>query len=89
MENVQQSTVSDQNLLNLARFSPKRETSYFEYFLSAAILMVVEDLVYNICDQRFHEFEINRLYPNITVIRKTLTELITCSELNADRKLIV
>lgn len=41
----------------------------------AAILFVIEDVTYNICDQRFHEFEIRTKYPEINVIRKTLTQI--------------
>lgn len=41
----------------------------------AAILFIVEDVSYNICDQRFHEFEIARQNPNVRVMRRNLTEL--------------
>ena len=36
---------------------------------------MVEDVTYNICDQKFHEFEIRRQCPEVFVIRKTLTDL--------------
>ena len=42
---------------------------------AAAVLFLVEDVTYNICDQKFHEFEIRRQAPELFVIRKTLTEL--------------
>lgn len=42
---------------------------------NAAILFVIEDVTYNICDQRFHEFYIREKHPHIKVIRKTLTEI--------------
>ena len=38
-------------------------------------MFLVEDVTYNICDQKFHEFEIRRQCPDVFVIRKTLTEL--------------
>jgi len=39
------------------------------------ILFIVENVTYNICDQRFHEFEIRRQNPNVRVIRRNLTQL--------------
>lgn len=44
-------------------------------FSRAAILFVVEEVAYNICDQRFHEFEIRKQNPNVKVLRRTLTQL--------------
>lgn len=41
----------------------------------AVILFVIEDVTYNICDQKFHEFEIRRQNPDVFVVRKTLTEV--------------
>jgi hypothetical protein len=41
----------------------------------AVILFLVEDVTYNIGDQKFHEFEIRRQCPEAMVIRKTLTEV--------------
>lgn len=41
----------------------------------AAILFVVENVTYNICDQRFHEFYIRETHPEIRVLRKNLTEI--------------
>ena len=38
-------------------------------------MFLVEDVTYNICDQKFHEFEIRKQCPDVFVIRKTLTEL--------------
>ncbi|XP_066583880.1 glutathione synthetase-like [Prorops nasuta] len=55
----------------------------------AAILFVVEDVTYNICDQRFHEFEIRRQNINVTVIRKSLTQLSSVARLNDKKELIV
>lgn len=34
---------------------------------SAVVLFVVEEVSYNICDQRFHEFEISEKRPEIQV----------------------
>lgn len=42
---------------------------------SAGILFVVENVPYNICDQRFHEFYIRETRPDIQVIRRTLTQI--------------
>lgn len=55
----------------------------------AAILFLIEDVTYNICDQRFHEFEIRNKYPHIKVIRKTLTQVYEQGSLGADKELIV
>ncbi|XP_075222153.1 glutathione synthetase-like isoform X1 [Lycorma delicatula] len=55
----------------------------------AVILMVIEDVVYNICDQRFHEFRISELSPKTRVIRRTLTDLAQRATLDADKNLII
>ncbi|XP_063988879.1 glutathione synthetase-like [Diachasmimorpha longicaudata] len=55
----------------------------------AAILFIVEDFSFNICDQRFHEFEIKRQNPNIRVIRRTLTQLASEAQLSPKKELIV
>lgn len=55
----------------------------------SVIMFIIEDVTYNICDQRFHEFEIRRLAPNVKVIRKTLTQLHEQSMLGPNRELIV
>ncbi|XP_046830361.1 uncharacterized protein LOC124429293 isoform X3 [Vespa crabro] len=52
-------------------------------------LLSIEDVSYNICDQRFHEFEIRKQNPNIKVIRRTLTDMITISKLGTNKELIV
>jgi len=54
----------------------------------AVILFVVEDVTYNICDQRFHEYEIRSKRPDIHVIRKNLTEL-SKATLTEDKRLII
>lgn len=56
---------------------------------NAAILFVIEDITYNICDQRFHEFYIRENYPAIKVIRKTLTEIHQEASLGPKNELIV
>ena len=38
-------------------------------------MFIIEDVTYNICDQRFHEFEIRRQNPSVQVLRRTLTQL--------------
>lgn len=55
----------------------------------AAILFVIEDVTYNICDQRFHEFYIREKYPHIRVIRKTLTEIYNEGKLGANKELVI
>ncbi|CAH2004559.1 unnamed protein product [Acanthoscelides obtectus] len=56
---------------------------------TAIILFIVEDVTYNICDQRFHEFEIRRLNPHVKVIRRTLTQMADRASLSKDKELIV
>eukprot|EP00092_Neocalanus_flemingeri_P009940 GFUD01010718.1.p1 GENE.GFUD01010718.1~~GFUD01010718.1.p1 ORF type:complete len:482 (+),score=144.35 GFUD01010718.1:71-1516(+) len=53
----------------------------------SAIMFLVEDVTYNICDQKFHEFEIRRQCPEVYVIRKTLTELGNRAEMKEDKSL--
>nr|XP_034175981.1 glutathione synthetase-like [Osmia lignaria] len=55
----------------------------------AVILFVIEDVTYNICDQRFHEFEIRKQNPNVRVIRRNLTELAASAKLGPEKELIV
>lgn len=55
----------------------------------AVILFVVEDVTYNICDQRFHEFEIRKQNPNVKVIRRNLTQLALSAKLGSNMELIV
>jgi len=50
----------------------------------SVILFVVEDVTYNICDQKFHEFEIRRQNPKVFVVRKTLTEIAKEGQLVGD-----
>lgn len=56
---------------------------------SAVVLFVVEDVSYNICDQRFHEFEICEKRPDIFIHRKTLTEIHDELELNDKKQLMI
>ncbi|XP_029664416.1 glutathione synthetase-like isoform X3 [Formica exsecta] len=55
----------------------------------AVILFVIEDITYNICDQRFHEFEIRKQNPNVKVIRRNLTQLADTARLGSNMELIV
>lgn len=55
----------------------------------AVILFVTEDVTYNICDQRFHEFYIREHYPHIRVVRKTLTELYKQAKLGPNSELVI
>lgn len=58
-------------------------------FCRGVILFVVEDVTYNICDQRFHEFEIRRQNPKVRVIRRNLTQLAATARLDLNMELIV
>ncbi|KAB7498767.1 Glutathione synthetase [Armadillidium nasatum] len=63
---------------------------YFYCTLSrSVILFVVEDVTYNICDQRFHEYEIRNQRPEIHVIRRNLTQIGNTAKLTEDKRLIV
>lgn len=55
----------------------------------AVILFVVEEFTINICDQRFHEFEIYRLSPQTKVIRRTLTEMAKSARLGPNNELMM
>ncbi|KAL1513811.1 hypothetical protein ABEB36_003167 [Hypothenemus hampei] len=56
---------------------------------TAVILIIVEDITYNICDQRFHEFELKRLNSRVKSVRKTLTDIYQQGCLNEHNELIV
>lgn len=56
---------------------------------SAAIMFVIEDITYNICDQRFHEFYIRETYPQIAVIRRTLTQIFEQGKLGPNGELLI
>ncbi|XP_014092061.2 glutathione synthetase isoform X2 [Bactrocera oleae] len=55
----------------------------------AVILFVIEDVSYNICDQRFHEFYIREQRPNIKVLRRTLTEVHKEGKLGPNKELLL
>ncbi|KAK4884541.1 hypothetical protein RN001_000812 [Aquatica leii] len=55
----------------------------------ASILFIVEDITYNICDQRFHEFELKKLHPKMKVLRRTLTQIVSQAELTDKKELII
>merc|ERR1712066_320235 len=55
----------------------------------SVILFLVEDVTYNICDQKFHEFEIRSQCPEVFVIRKTLTDLAHRGSLTEDKRLMI
>lgn len=55
----------------------------------AVVLFIVEDITYNICDQRFHEYEIRRQRPDIHVIRRNLTQINQRGQLTPDKRLIM
>ncbi|XP_013181857.1 PREDICTED: glutathione synthetase-like isoform X2 [Papilio xuthus] len=56
---------------------------------NAIIIFVVEEVSYNICDQRFHEFEISEKRPDIMIHRKTLNELYEETTVNDKKQLIL
>lgn len=55
----------------------------------AVILFIVEPVTYNICDQRFHEFEIRKMKPQVAVIRRTLTEVAQQAKLDGPKKRLI
>ncbi|KAK7082758.1 hypothetical protein SK128_001378 [Halocaridina rubra] len=65
--------------------------SAWEYYGNpkAVILFVIEDITYNICDQRFHEYYIRKERPEIHVVRKNLTQISQRGILTDDKRLII
>ena len=55
----------------------------------SVILFIIEEVTYNICDQKFHEFEIRKQNPAVYVIRKTLTEVANQGKLTEDKRLFI
>ncbi|XP_050432106.1 glutathione synthetase-like isoform X2 [Adelges cooleyi] len=55
----------------------------------SVVLVIIEDKSINICDQRFHEFELTRQKPELRVIRKTLTQISNEAKLTESKDLIV
>ncbi|KAH8272281.1 hypothetical protein KR044_006894 [Drosophila immigrans] len=55
----------------------------------SVILFIIEDVSYNICDQRFHEFYIRETYPHIKVLRRTLTEVHREGKLGQRKELLL
>ncbi|KAH8387067.1 hypothetical protein KR093_004529 [Drosophila rubida] len=55
----------------------------------SVILFIIEDVSYNICDQRFHEFYIRETYPHIKVLRRTLTEVHREGKLGQSKELLL
>lgn len=55
----------------------------------AAIMLIEENITYNICDQRFHEFELRRLNPIVKIMRRTLTRIANGGTLGPYNELIV
>ncbi len=53
------------------------------------ILFIVEDVTYNICDQKFMEFSIRERFPEIRVIRKTLTQVASEGRLEDQMRLFM
>ncbi|XP_063218314.1 glutathione synthetase-like isoform X1 [Bacillus rossius redtenbacheri] len=56
---------------------------------NAVVMMVVEDVSYNICDQRFHEFHLRERHPEIRVVRRTLTQIAAWGQLGPKKELRV
>jgi hypothetical protein len=44
-------------------------------------------VTYNICDQKFHEFEVRRQNSDVAVLRKTLTEMADHATLDKDKRM--
>ena len=44
-------------------------------YIRSVVLFIVEEVTYNICDQRMMEFEVRSLSPMTRVVRKTLGEV--------------
>ena len=61
----------------------------FDYVFRAVVLFIIEDVTYNICDQKFHEFEIRRQNPDVFVLRKTLTEVADHGRLDSEKRLFI
>ncbi|XP_047736457.1 glutathione synthetase [Hyalella azteca] len=55
----------------------------------AAVMFVVEQVTYNICDQRYHEYELLRQRPRLQVIRRTLQQVADQGRLDDQRRLFV
>ncbi|XP_034653310.1 glutathione synthetase-like isoform X5 [Drosophila subobscura] len=55
----------------------------------SVILFIIEDVSYNICDQRFHEFYIRETYPHIKVLRRTLTDVHREGKLGLNKELLL
>ena len=60
-----------------------------EFFNRSVVLFIIEEVTYNICDQKFHEFEIRKQNPSVYVVRKTLTEVANQGKLMEDKRLFV
>lgn len=76
-------------LNNVKHFYYIFKTNEYKYF-RAVILFIVEDVTYNISDQRFHEFQIRQLRPEIKIIRRSLTSLVSEEvKLGPNKELIV
>merc|ERR1719400_2091378 len=56
---------------------------------SSVILFLIEDVTYNICDQKFHEFEVRKQCPEVFVMRKTLTQMAKDARLDEEKRLWV
>lgn len=56
---------------------------------SAAILFIIEDVTYNICDQRFHEFKIREMNQDVRVFRKNLTQMAAHATLGPEKQLMM
>jgi len=56
---------------------------------SSVILFLIEDVTYNICDQKFHEFEVRNQCPDVFVVRKTLTQIAETGTLTQDKRLLI
>ncbi|XP_074034658.1 glutathione synthetase [Leptinotarsa decemlineata] len=53
------------------------------------IVFLTEEVTYNICDQRLHEFEISKLNPEVKVLRRSLTDIHDRGSINSKGELII
>lgn len=56
---------------------------------SSGILFIIEDVTYNICDQRFHEFKIREMNQDVKVLRKNLTQIAHHATLGPEKQLMM
>ncbi|XP_044731252.1 glutathione synthetase-like [Chrysoperla carnea] len=56
---------------------------------SVILFVISEPALNNVCDVRFHEYEINKLNRNLKLIRRTLTQIANTVKLGPNKQLLV